>query len=552
RDLVELLEEKFLDRLARQVRDLALEIADAGFPRVVADKIAQRVVGDRPLVLLEAVLRHLFRDQVAFCDLDLFVLGVAGETDDLHAIHQRLRHAQRVGRGDEHHVRQIVIDLDIMVVEGRVLLGVENLEQCRSRIPAPVGAELVDLVEQEQRVRGLGLLHALDDLAGHRADIGSAVAANLSLVTHAAERHAHEVASRRARDRLAERGLADTRRSDQTQDRTLDLVHALLHGEIFDDALLDLFETEMVGVEHFFGAGEIALHLAALLPRNRQDPVEVVAHDRGLGGHGRHGAQLAHFGQGLLASLFRQLGLVDALFEFAELVLALLALAQFLLNRLELFVEIVLALSLLHLALDAAADALLDLEDADLAFHVAENLLEPRGYGIRFEDFLLLGNFQREMRRQRIGQLRRVIDLVDRDQHLGRNLFVELDVLLELGDGGARQRLEFLALTGLLLERLGERLEERRIVGETEDARAVAALDQHLHGAVGQFEKLQHRADGADAEQVGGGRLVLLGVLLRDEQNLLVVLHHVLERAHGFLAPDEQRNDHMRKNDDNP
>src|SRR6185437_4118606 len=117
---------------------------------------------------------------------------------------------------------------------------------------------------------------------------------------------------------------------------------------------------------------------------------------------------------GLLARLFRQLGLVDALFEFAELVLAFLALAQFLLNRLELFVEIVLALSLLHLAFDAAADALLDLEDADLAFHVAENLLEPRGYGIRFEDFLLLGNFQREMRRQRIGQLRRVIDLVDR------------------------------------------------------------------------------------------------------------------------------------------
>ncbi len=55
------------------------------------------------------------------------------------------------------------------------------------------------------------------------------------------------------RDRLAERGLADARRSDQAQDRALHLLHALLHGEIFDDAFLDLLQAEVIGVEHFFG-----------------------------------------------------------------------------------------------------------------------------------------------------------------------------------------------------------------------------------------------------------------------------------------------------------
>ena len=149
---------------------------------------------------------------------------------------------------DEHHVRQVVIDLEIVVVEGRVLLGVEHLEQRRGRIAAPVGAELVDLVEQEERVRRLRLLHALDDLARHRADIGPAVAADLGLVAHAAQRHAHEVAAGGPRHRLAERGLADARRADQAQDRTLHLVHALLHGEVFEDALLDLLQPEMVGV----------------------------------------------------------------------------------------------------------------------------------------------------------------------------------------------------------------------------------------------------------------------------------------------------------------
>ena len=60
-----------------------------------------------------------------------------------------------------------------------------------------------------------GLLHHLDDLAGERADVGAAVAADLGLVAHAAEREAHELAVHRARDRLGERGLADARRAGE-------------------------------------------------------------------------------------------------------------------------------------------------------------------------------------------------------------------------------------------------------------------------------------------------------------------------------------------------
>ena len=196
-DLLGLLGDDLLHRLAGQVGDLALQVPHAGLARVVADQVAQRVVGDVPLVGLQAVRLGLLGDQVALGDLDLLILGVAGDADDLHAVHQRLRHVQAVGRGDEHHVRQVVVDLQIVVVEGGVLLRVQHLQQRRGRIAAPVGAQLVDLVQQEQRIGGLRLLHALDDLAGHRADIGAPVAADLRLVAHAAQRHAHEVAARR-------------------------------------------------------------------------------------------------------------------------------------------------------------------------------------------------------------------------------------------------------------------------------------------------------------------------------------------------------------------
>ena len=173
-----------------------------------------------------------------------------------------------VRRGDEHHVRQVVVDLQVVVGEGRVLLRVQHLEQRRGRIAAPVGAQLVDLVEQEERVGRLRLLHRLDDLAGHRADIGPPVAADLGLVAHAAERHAHELAARGLGDRLAERGLADAGRADQAEDRALQLRRARLHRQVLEDPLLDLLQAVVVVVEHLLGLDDVVLDLAALPPRD--------------------------------------------------------------------------------------------------------------------------------------------------------------------------------------------------------------------------------------------------------------------------------------------
>ncbi len=83
-----------------------------------------------------------------------------------------------------------------------------------------------------------------------------------------------------------------------------------------------------------------------------------------------------------------------------------------------------------------------------------------------------------------------------------------------------------------------------------EDARALRTFDQHLDGTVRQFEELQYLRDGADLVDRGGFRFIVGGVLLRDEQNALVLAHHFLERANGLLTPDEKRNDHVREDDD--
>ena len=57
--------------LARQSADLALQLAHAGLAGVAGDDLAHRVVGDHDLLVGEAGLFDLARNQVALGDLEL-------------------------------------------------------------------------------------------------------------------------------------------------------------------------------------------------------------------------------------------------------------------------------------------------------------------------------------------------------------------------------------------------------------------------------------------------------------------------------------------------
>src|SRR3546814_16143913 len=109
----------------------------------------------------------------------------------------------------------------------------------------------------------------------------------------------------------------------------------------------------MIGVERLLGVANVAPNLRAFVPRYREHPIEVVADDRRLGRHRTHRAELLQLGQGLVPRFLREARRVDAPLQFRSIVAAVLALAQLLLYRLHLPVEVVLALRLLHLPLDA-------------------------------------------------------------------------------------------------------------------------------------------------------------------------------------------------------
>ena len=542
--LERLVQQQRLDGLAADLGQLTFQRAHAGLPRVEAQDVAQHRFAHRQLTGLEAVVPDLLGQQVTLGNRDLLVLGVAGQADDFHPVQQRRGDVEGVGRGHEHHVGQVVVDLDVVVGEGVVLLGVEHLQQGRSRVTTEVLAHLVDFVEQEERIAHADLGDALQDLARHRADVGAAVATDLGLVTHAAQGHAHELAVGGTRDGLTQRGLAHARRSDQAQDRGLHLVDALLHREVFEDALLDLLQPVVVLVEHLLGMGQVIVELALLLPRQGQQRVDVVAHHGGLGRHGRHQAQLAELALAFLAGLFGHAGGLDLLLDVLE-VGAVLALTQFLLDGLDLLVQVVLTLALLHLALDAPADALLDLQDVEFVLDLRQQLLQALAHRQRLQHFLLLLDADGQVCGDGVGQATRVLDAGQRGEDLGGHLLVELHVVLELRQDGAPQGFD-LGRDRILVMDVVQLAREVLTLGvDVGDACTADALDQHLDGTVGQLQELQDVGNAANAIDVAGGGVVLRAVLLGNQHDALAGFHGRFQRLDGTLAAHEERDHHV-------
>ena len=203
----------------------------------------------------------------------------------------------------------------------------------------------------------------------------------------------------------------------------------------------------MIGLEDLLGQREILLDLGLLVPWNREQPVEIVAHHGGFRRHRRHLPQLLELVLRLLARLLGELGALDLLFDLGELVLAVLV-AELLLDRLHLLVEVILALGLLHLALDARADALLDLQHRDFALHQAEHLFQALGDARRLQNELLVGNLDGEMRSDRVGELGVIVDLLNHADDFGRNLLVELHIAFEFVDHRTGQRFGFDLIAG--------------------------------------------------------------------------------------------------------
>ena len=233
--------------------------------------------------------------------------------------------------------------------------------------------------------------------------------------------------------------------------------------------------------------------------------------------------------------------------QLLDLVEAIVLPAQLLLDRLHLLVEVVLLLRALHLLLDAALDALVDLELVHLGLEDGDDAVEALQRREDLEQVLLLLDGQHQVGGDRVGQLAGVLDPHRRQHRVVVQVVRELHVLLEEADHLGHHRLDAAGRLGLARDQLHHHLEEALLLLELEGAAAVEAFDEHLHVAVGQLQALDDVADRAERVDLVGGRVVAGGVVLGREEDPLALDERVLERLDRAGPPDHERDHHVRE-----
>jgi hypothetical protein len=116
---------------AENLAYLLLEPSHTRLTRIVLDYALKCRLADAYPLLCYAVGLLLFGDKVTFRNFYLLLGEVAAYLNQFHAVEQWGRDvAEVVGCGYEHDLRQVVVDVEEIVVECVVLFRVEYLEQC--------------------------------------------------------------------------------------------------------------------------------------------------------------------------------------------------------------------------------------------------------------------------------------------------------------------------------------------------------------------------------------------------------------------------------------
>src|SRR4029077_14941251 len=191
--------------------------------------------------------------------------------------------------------------------------------------------------------------------------------ADFGFVVHAAERDAHELASERSRDGLAQRSFADPWRPKEAQDGTFHPRLQLFDRQVIEDALLYLFEVVVILVQDFLPVGDIDFGSSrGLRPRKSRHPFQIRACDHALSRSRSHLLQALQLAVTLLAGFGGHTRLIEFGTQLVDFRLRIIRLAELLLNRLHLLAEQIFALALADLLLHLLLNLVAQIKDFDL------------------------------------------------------------------------------------------------------------------------------------------------------------------------------------------
>ncbi len=314
----------------------------------------------------------------------------------------------------------------------------------------------------------------------------------------------------------------------------------LAHRHVLDDPVLDLGKAVVVLIEHPRGFHDVPVVLGRLLPRHRDEPVDVGPDDALLGRGLRDLLEPPDLLERLLLHLVRHAGGLDLLAKLVDLRGAVIV-AELLLDRLHLLAQDVLALRLVEGLLHVILDLRLHLQDLVLLREEDREEPQPLDDALHLEELLPLFDGEVLALRDEVGEVRGVVGALRGHRDLGHDRAAVLDVVAEQALHAPEERLALDRLArdlGHGLERDAEVAVVRREAG---DLHPLEALHDHLRAAVRDPEQPHDLGDRGDAVDLVGRDVVDLRVLLRGEDDVvLLIAHRRVDRGHALLATDPE------------
>ncbi len=220
-----------------------------------------------------------------------------------------------------------------MVPEGVVLLRIQHLQQGGCRVTPEVVAQLVDFVQQQQRIHGLAATDGFNNPPRHGANISFPMAPDIRLVPDAAQAQPGQLPIQRLGNADGDGGFAHAGRADKAKNLPLPPRVHLAHGNRLHNPLLYLFKAEMVLIQDFFGSFNIQPLTGHGIPRHLQTHVQIVADHRALGAGIGLLAQFIHLFHQVGLRVLRQVQPENAHAVFVQLFVPVFAFAQLTLHH---------------------------------------------------------------------------------------------------------------------------------------------------------------------------------------------------------------------------
>ena len=147
----------------------------------------------------------------------------------------------------------------------------------------------------------------------------------------------------------------------------------------------------MLFFQNLHGFVQITVNFGTLFPGNIQQPVQIIADYGSFRRHAAHVFQLFNFGQSFFFSLGTELSLIDFFIIFDDFGI-IFPVAEFFLDRLNLFIQIIFFLAFFHLLFYTVFNFAFDFQQSNFGIHKTENFFKAVFKRRPFQQCLLVGN----------------------------------------------------------------------------------------------------------------------------------------------------------------